>query len=357
MSRDNYKFLKICKIGKRKMTAKNISIREIAKLSGVSISTVSRVINNSGSYSQKTGKKVMDVVKRYDYHANSIARGLRKRKTNSIGIIVPNLGNSFFSNLVELIESQLSNKNFSTIICDTSNSQEKERKSIDMLNARFVDGIIVISGRTKFKMKSLHYSVPLVYIDRESQATDEHYFIGSDHYKGAFLATNKLISAHTKPFLFKNEIEYPSIKDRTRGYIDSFKKSFDTFDPERIFVIPKKLNLQKERAVIRSRLRGIFVKYPSPIGIFATNDSLAVNIILSARDVNINVPKDLKVIGFDDSPVAQYSIPELTTVRQDVETIAKIACSKLIDQIINPNVEKKPQKIIVDVSLVERGSV
>lgn len=339
------------------MTAKNISIREIAKLSGVSISTVSRVINNNGSYSQKTAKKVMDIVNKYDYHANSIAKGLRQRRTNSIGIIVPNLGNSFFSNLVELIESQLSNQNFSTIICDTSNNQEKERKSIDMLNARFVDGIIVISGRTKFQMKNLHYSVPLIYIDRESQVDDEYYFIGSDHYKGAALATNKLISAHTKPFLFKNEIEYPSIKDRTRGYIDSFKKKFKTFDPERIFVIPKKLNLQKERAIIRSRLREIFTRYSSPIGIFATNDSLAVNIILSSRDININVPKDLKVIGFDDAPVAQYSIPELTTIHQDVKTIAKIACSKLIEQIMNPDAEKKPQKIIVDVSLVERGSV
>lgn len=78
------------------MTDKNISIREIAKLSGVSISTVSRVINNSGSYSQKTAKKVMDVVNEYDYHANSIAKGLRQKRTNSIGIIVPNLGNSFF---------------------------------------------------------------------------------------------------------------------------------------------------------------------------------------------------------------------------------------------------------------------
>lgn len=338
------------------MTDKNISIREIAKLSGVSISTVSRVINNSGSYSQKTAKKVMDVVNEYDYHANSIAKGLRQKRTNSIGIIVPNLGNSFFSNLVELIENQLANQNYSTIICDTSNNQVKERKSIDMLNARLVDGIIVISGRTKFQSESLNYSVPLVYIDREAQNDTDYYFIGSDHYKGAALATNKLISAHTKPFLFKNEKEYPSIKERIKGYVDTYKKEFNTFDADRILVVPKRASLQEERAIIRSRLRGIFSRYSAPIGIFATNDSLAVNIILAARDINVNVPKDLKVIGFDDAPIAQYSVPELTTIHQDVQTIAKIACTKLIEQVTKPKAVKRSQKIIVDVSLIERGS-
>ncbi|MEB3363220.1 hypothetical protein SDC49_04250 [Lactobacillus sp. R2/2] len=130
-----------------------------------------------------------------------------------------------FSNLVELIENQLANQNYSTIICDTSNNQVKERKSIDMLNARLVDGIIVISGRTKFQSESLNYSVPLVYIDREAQNDTDYYFIGSDHYKGAALATNKLISAHTKPFLFKNEKEYPSIKERIKGYVDTYKNN------------------------------------------------------------------------------------------------------------------------------------
>ncbi|MEB3363221.1 substrate-binding domain-containing protein [Lactobacillus sp. R2/2] len=77
---------------------------------------------------------------------------------------------------------------------------------------------------------------------------------------------------------------------------------------------------------------------------FATNDSLAVNIILAARDINVNVPKDLKVIGFDDAPIAQYSVPELTTIHQDVQTIAKIACTKLIEQVTKPKAEKGRRK-------------
>ncbi|WP_311407675.1 LacI family DNA-binding transcriptional regulator, partial [Liquorilactobacillus uvarum] len=200
-----------------------MSIKEIAKLSGVSVSTVSRVINNNGRFSEDTRQRVLKTIKKYNYQTNTLAKGLRMKRSNTIGIIVPDLSNTFFSSLVEKMENQFFSKNYSTIICDTGRNFDKEEAYIRMLEAKLADGLIIISGKKTFDASILSSSMPVVCIDRKPN-DKKTLFVSSNHYQGAVIATMELLKAGTQPVLFKVSGNSSSILDRIRGFQDTMEE-------------------------------------------------------------------------------------------------------------------------------------
>lgn len=340
------------------MTQKRVSIRDIAELSGVSVATVSRVINHNGRFSETTRQKVMAVIREQGYETNSMAKALRMNKSNTIGIVVPDLNNSFFADLVEKIEQQLFETGYSTIICDTARDPHKEAGYLKMLEAKLVDGLIVISGLKEFNSQQLSRHIPIVCIDRKPNTNNIKY-IGSDHYKGAQLATEKLISAETNPFLLAGSRDSPSLNDRIKGYQDTLSKNDLHIDNNSIIrlTVEEERTPDTRRKALREMLRKLMIKNQPSLGIFAISDTLAADVLIAAHSMFISVPSDLKVVSFDDAPIARYCYPELTTIRQNTDEIAIQATSYLVDAIQG----KKEQNILinklVDVSLVDRSTV
>lgn len=202
---------------------KKISIKDIAELSGVSIATVSRVINNNGRFSNETRDKVLKVINETGYQANLSAKTLRMNKSFSIGIIVPDITNFFFAYLVEKIEEILFSKGFSTIICNTGRNHDKEKEYLKILESKSVDGLIIISGLEQFSYEN--NKIPYICIDREPIETKKSMFISSDHYNGAVLAVEHLLACNVKkPSILLHENMSTSSQKRLDGFIDTLTK-------------------------------------------------------------------------------------------------------------------------------------
>jgi len=330
---------------------KNISIKEIAELSGVSIATVSRVINNNGRFSEETKKKVLKVIDETGYQLDYSAKTFRMKKSFSIGILVPDITNFFFSNLVEKIEEILFNQGYTTIICNTARDIDKERTYLNILEGKMIDGLIIISGADQFSYKSLNPNkhIPYVCIDREPK-DNNNIFISSDHYQGAYEATKKLVSnGSLKPAIVMHKNYSSSAKERLRGFIKALEDSqLKYLENESILHLPS--HKVKAENFIVNHLRQSTID-----SLFVINDNLALDIISYLKSTEISIPNDIQIIGFDDIPACKYVTPQLTTVRQDTDTIANTAVNSLLD-LVNGTSNFNNKKRLVPVKLILRDS-
>lgn len=331
---------------------KNYSIKDIAEISGVSVATVSRVINNNGRFSEKTRQKVLKAIEETGYKMNYSAKSLRMNKSFSIGILVPDIRNFFFSSVVQKIEEILFEKGYSTIICNTARNEEKEFAYLQMLQGKGVDGLIVISGVEAFEFEhsSATKQIPYICIDREPKQKENTIFISSNHYQGAQVATKQLILSGCKqPAIAMYTHTSSSANERFKGFKDALKQSNILFDFEK-----NVLKFEHNKTTFSTQLKEFIVKNPKIDGIFSINDSIALDILMLASSLEKEVPKQLKIIGFDDIPCASYSTPGLSSVKQDTATIAKSAVDSLLLLLSQP--EQTGKSIVVPVELILRES-
>ncbi|MGY3778039.1 LacI family DNA-binding transcriptional regulator [Isobaculum melis] len=337
------------------MNQRKVSIKEIAELSGVSVATVSRVINNNGRFSEETRKKVLQVIKDTHYETNNIAKSLRMKKSNTIGILVPDISNSFFANVVQEIESILFKKGYSTIICNTDRNEEKEEAYLRMLEGKMIDGLIVISGVKEFGSTAINKKTPLICIDRKPKDTKSTILIESDHYQGGFLATEELISkgCHNIAIIIHRDF-LSSSKERLLGYQNALKKYQIPFKEENVIHVTVEEKMSRTEAAKAALLQKISEGYQFD-GVFALNDRLAIGAIHAILDLGKKVPEDIKVVGFDNDPISKYCYPCLTTIRQDNMLIAEQACENLLALIDGTRKDMKKHQVI-PVTLVSRAS-
>lgn len=329
---------------------KKYSIKDIANLSGVSVATVSRVINNNGRFSEETRKKVLSIIEETNYQTNYSAKSLRTNKSYTIGILVPDIKNYFFSDIVQKIEEILFEQGYTTIICNTARSADKEEAYLQILQAKNVDGIIIISGVEDFSIDTPESKkIPYICIDREPKDKSKTIFISSDHYQGAFDATKSLIDSgcmNLAIVMYKRKS--PSSKNRLAGFKDALKKNHLVFDSKKNL-----LTLSSEHN-IKSKLVDFLGQNPQIDGIFAINDTLALELNTNLIRVDKEAPKDIKLIGFDDTPYTNYSSPTLSSVRQDTRKLSKIAVKSLLNLIdTSTNLGKT---YVVPVKLINRES-
>ncbi|WP_099224389.1 LacI family DNA-binding transcriptional regulator [Listeria costaricensis] len=329
---------------------KKTSIKDIARLSGVSVATVSRVINNNGRFSEETRQKVLQVIEETGYQMNFSAKSLRMNKSFSVGILVPDISNHFFADVVQKIEEILFEKGYSTIICNTARNFEKEQAYLKMLESKTVDGLIVISGADEFglHLNDTEKATPYICIDREPKERDKTIFISSNHYQGAFEATEELLQNGVKtPVIVMHKRISSSSKERLKGFRDALKKN--SIFEENIL----KLDLQAEDSGVR--IEQYFKQHTEVDGVFAINDSIAMELLLALPRIGKQVPEDVKIVGFDDTPQARISHPTLSSVRQNSDLLAELAVENLLEIMNNPAFPKGLEKI-VPVELVIRAS-
>lgn len=329
---------------------KKTSIKDIAKLSGVSVATVSRVINDNGRFSEETREKVLAVIKETNYQMNFSAKSLRMNKSFSVGILVPDISNYFFSSVVQQIEAILFDQGYSTIICNTGRNLDKEMAYLNMLESKTVDGLIVISGADEFGFKytNAENGIPYVCIDRQPKDKKDTIFISSNHYQGAFEATEALIHAGVKsPVIFMHSRQSSSAKERLKGFQDALKKNNIRYDPDvSKFTVDLQIH-DYQKSIIT------FVNEVTTMdGIFAINDNIALELLNLLPTIGKKIPNDIKVIGFDDTPQCNYTVPKLSSVKQNIPKIAQITVDNLITIIKNPKQKKRITEIVpVELSL------
>ncbi|HHQ0572348.1 TPA: LacI family DNA-binding transcriptional regulator [Listeria monocytogenes] len=329
---------------------KKTSIKDIAKLSGVSVATVSRVINDNGRFSEETREKVLAVIKETNYQMNFSAKSLRMNKSFSVGILVPDISNYFFSSVVQQIEAILFDQGYSTIICNTGRNLDKEMAYLNMLESKMVDGLIVISGADEFGFKytNAENGIPYVCIDRQPKDKKDTIFISSNHYQGAFEATEALIHAGVKsPVIFMHSRQSSSAKERLKGFQDALKKNNIRYDPDvSKFTVDLQIH-DYQKSIIT------FVNEVTTMdGIFAINDNIALELLNLLPTIRKKIPNDIKVIGFDDTPQCNYTVPKLSSVKQNIPKIAQITVDNLITIIKNPKQKKRITEIVpVELSL------
>lgn len=320
------------------------TLKDVAEEAGLTIGTVSRVLNNRGYISDNARKRVDDAMKKLNYQPNEVARSLHRKSTNTIGLIVPHIRHPYFAEMISNLEHQANQKGYKILLCNSQSIQEKEKEYINMCTGYKVAGIILCSGSVEVEM--FHdIDVPLITIERHlnnGTATVE-----CDNRQGGALAAEKLISCGCKHLLHVGNIStMPMPADaRTEGFREVCERRGVPF--VELFVEEMQYNSMKYSEMIEDALR----RYPETDGLFANSDVIAAQTLQVCRKLQISVPEQMKIIGFDDVDVASFTTPQLTTIHQPVREMAEIAVNLLHDAASGKLVAKRS---MLPVYLVER---
>jgi len=303
-------------------------LNDVAELAGVSVTTVSRVINNHGYLSQQTKDKVFKAMKELHYQPNNMARSLQGKNTQLIGIIFSDISNPFFAELVSRIEKLLFAKNYKVILCNSADDPQKERDYLQMLVANQVDGII--AGAHNLGIEEYQqYGLPIISFDR--YLSDNIPIVSSDNYQGGFLAAEALHQAGAKDiaiFTGKSHAGSPT-NGRREGY-EAYLTQHDlkTHIHELPFELSPALKTMQIKTILEQH------QYD---GIFCSDDLTALLTINVARQLKISVPDKLRVVGYDGTELIRSYSPDLTTVEQPLADISTLLVSLLLQRVADAN--------------------
>lgn len=322
------------------------SIKDVAKHAGVSVTTVSRVLNNRGYIGKETRKKVEIAIKALDYQPNQIARALLKKQSSLIGVIVPDLSHPFFAELINWIESTASENNLKLLVCNSLQEAEKEANYITMLKQNRVDGIIMCSHSQEVEVYR-DVKMPLVSFDRILSPTIP--YVASDNFRGGEMATQHLIEQGCKKLLYISGPLDNDLLANRRG--DAFQLKCMKADVEWKILEGAhiKATFEDNWKYIETEIGPYLADYD---GIFCSNDIMAYTLYIYASEKGIRVPEQVKIIGYDyHSFTRMLKQPLLTTIKQPIESMGKMLCRSLIEQIEGKSV-KQVNNNVYDVELI-----
>jgi LacI family transcriptional regulator len=309
------------------------TIKEVAEHARVSVATVSRVVNNSGYVSTSLRERVETSMRELEYKPSALARSLRRQETRTIGVLVPQMNQPFFSTLIYAMEKTLFAEDYRTLICSSEEDLFKESSYVDILLRQRVDGVIYVptGQNAEYARRLLQADVPTVLIDRDFPELPISRVV-SDNYGGAYAAAQHLVSlGHMRIGLIGGPSYSQSMKARAEGAQQAIRDFGGHYDPSLLMIG----TLPEFELGYQAALR--LMKRPNPpTAIFAFNDVVAVGVMHAASQLGLTLPDDLSVVGFDDIPLAAYVIPELTTVAQPIYNIGQTAVEVLLRRLANP---------------------
>jgi LacI family transcriptional regulator len=326
-----------------------VTIYDVAREANVSIATVSKVINNTGRIGEKTKRKVLNVMKKLDYQPNIMASALMGKQTKTIGLLIPDLANPFFSELARRIEDRCHEFGYSLVICSTDYLTEKENKYLALLKRKNVDGFILASGFENLakveELVSEDFPVAIVARDFPMFSVNT---VALDDFMGGYLAASHLIDlGHKNISVIARDVW--SNRERLRGFKQALEENSIEFNTGFEFV--EDINHVEPG-------RSMTLKYLNspnpPTAIFACNDLLAIGAIQAVKEQGLSVPGDISVIGFDNTMIATIVEPPLTTIAQPIQNMGKEVVDLMISMIKGEKKEK--MRLTLLPSLVERKS-
>lgn len=318
-----------------------VTIKAVAKEAGVSVGTVSNVINNI-QVKASTKEKVEAAIKKLNYEPNVYARGFKINKTNTIALILPTIWNPFFSELAYNIEKNIKKLGMKMILCNSDKDSKSEIEYISMAKQNKMDGIIAITYSDIDKYVS--EKIPFVSIDR--YFSKDITYISSDNFEGGRLAAEKLVEFGCRKIAYigRGSKINNATRKRKDGFISYCKEHNINYEICEILGSSKEFDKLLNEFIANNFKEDIKIQ-----GVFVVTDEQALDFIHKLEECNIDVPKDVQVIGFDGSKSSVNDIIKISTIRQPVELIAKEAVKSLINIIENNKVEKE---IILPISFI-----
>ena len=322
------------------------TIKDVAKRAGVSVTTVSRVLNNRGYIGEATRKKVYKAMEELDYQPNEVARSLFRKKSNIIGLIVPTVAHPFFGEMTSYIETYAYSRGYKVLVCNSQLDSSKEQEYIWMLRRNQVDGIIMASHTLDVEeYKKLE--LPVVAFDRF--ISKKIPYVTSDNYQGGKLAVELLLElgcttiAHMCGSLNLDMLA----NQRHRAFMDVAEERKVPY-----FTVETDINVFEVKKY-EELLLDLFSRHPDVDGLFLNSDIMAVAAMKVCSKLGKRVPEDVKIIGYDDVSIASLVSPEITTIRQPLEQMSELSV-----RLIEGLVDKKPVSVenCLPIELIRRGT-
>jgi LacI family transcriptional regulator len=333
---------------------KRTTLKDIANALNISTAAVSKAMHDDSRISAKTKEAVKRVANELNYQPNHLASALRKGKSNLVGVIVPRTNSNFFSSVVEQIEVVLNKAGYNIIITQSNESFEKECKNIDTLLFTQVDGIIASMANETVDLsyyeKIKSQGIPLILFDRGENDLNVDY-VGINDYDSSHLIVEHLISKGCKRIAHIGGYRRTRIfNNRIRGYIDAITENNLPLDTS--LVIECSLTLKDGREQMENLLK----LKNRPDAVYVASDYAALGALQLLNENNINVPNDIRLIGFGNEPFTALVSPTISSIDQHSKNIGKIAAETFLKRMKEPEVKQTLNKIILDAELVIRDS-
>ncbi|MCM3537815.1 LacI family DNA-binding transcriptional regulator [Priestia endophytica] len=325
-----------------------ITIRSVAEEAGVSIGTVSKVINDSGKISEKTRKKVFQAMQKLNYKPDAAAASLRGKRTKLIGLLVPDISNPFYAGIARSIEDRSHEVGLNVMLCSTDNNTEKEKNYLALLTSQRVDGLVVASAfrSTVLLQETIEQGIPSVLIASEIPQLSIN-TVTVDDYKGGYLATSHLLDLGHKDIAIIYE-NVRSNEPRLAAYRDSMREAGIDVKPEYI--------MKTEATILKGYecAKKLLLLEEKPTAIFACNDLLAAGVIQAAKELELDLPRELSVVGFDNTVLSTTTAPMLTTVSQPIKQMG----AKVVNLLLQEMEESKgyKERLLMAPELIVRQS-
>jgi LacI family transcriptional regulator len=326
------------------------TIKDVAKRAGVSIATVSRVLNSSNVVNEETRLLVENAVRELRYSPNIAARNLSRSRTETIGILLPDLYGEFFSEVLRGMDRTARKQNYHLFISSSHNNKVEIEAALRVMSGR-VDGLIIMSPHIDATSlnANLPSALPLVLLNCHVEG-DEFDAINIDNYRGAFEVVKHLaVHGHKRIAIIKGTEKNIDAQERLRGYRDALEEAGAEYS--KAFEIPGDFT---EQSSYKAALQILQMK-PRPTAIFASNDAMAIAALSALRTQRVSVPEEIALVGFDDIPISSYIKPSLTTVRVGISDLGALAVERLLNA-IQKKKEHTKRHMVMRTELVVRES-
>jgi LacI family transcriptional regulator len=294
------------------------TIKDIARVAGVSVTTVSRALNGYSDVSEKTRQKVIRVAEELNYSPNTLARSLVMNKSNTIGLLVSGLSKSsakdnFTFEVLSGINDYAGKSDYDLVLFSTNSSKQREKTYTQLCRERRVDGVIVSGIRTDdpYLKEVIESNIPCVLIDIPFESETIGY-VTTNNVSGAKCAVEHLIELGHRNIAMINGHEYAFVSERRlEGYKEALQENGLVFNPEWI------LNGEFSEEIAEERAEELLKANPEITAIFCASDLMAIGVIKTAKRLQLNIPEDLAIIGYDDIMLASHITPSITTIAQN----------------------------------------
>lgn len=328
-----------------------VTIRDVARASGVSYATVSRVLSGYAFVKETTRNRVMEAVETLGYVANLPARSLAGGRSRIIGLLVPNLDNGYVGTITQGIDRELARANYDLMLYTSHRHPSKESFYVSAIANGLTDGLLLVAPLvpTTYLETLREQNFPYVIID-QADATENSCVVEATNWQGAYEATRYLTQlGHTQIAFLTGSLAVRSAVDRLQGYKSALADCDIPVREE--LIIEGDYQQQTSYETAKKLLQDESLR---PTAIFASNDLSAFGAMAAARECGLRIPEDISIIGFDDVPQASFVYPKLTTVRQPLELMGQVAVKMLLERIEGSI--RSPQRVALATQLVLRDS-
>ena len=330
-----------------------MTLKKIGELAGVSTACVSNVLNGkSDSYSKETVERVKKIADEYNYRPNAIAKSMKTKTTNTLGLVIPDISDPFFPEVAKGIGDCADQLGYSILILNTDGNPEREKKAFRTLCRSMVDGVLLIPSVSTLENEDVieSFPAPVILVDWDYDIKGIRGIVVNDDYRGSEMATRFLLENGHRNILFVSGNSYQNVQGhRARAFLDVMEDNGLTVGEDYIQfgTYSHEFGYQAVTDFLAKNL---------PLdAVYASCDNIAMGVMHALRDHNLRIPDDISVIGYDDTHLSRYSFPPLTTICQSKYEIGRQAVRLIIDLIHNDKAEYK--KIVSSPELVIRSSV